>query len=300
MAVNTRVHRSGRPRSELLFKALNYAVLVAIAIVMGFPVFWMMSTALKTESQANQFPPVFIPNPVVIENFEEALGRANFARYLFNSTFVAVSTVAFLLFFSSLAGYTFGRLRFPGRNALFAIVIATMIIPGQVTMIPVFVIMARFPLMGGNDILGQGGAGLLNTYPALIIPQISGAFSIFMMRQFMMTLPEELSDAARIDGASEFGIYWRIMLPLTTPALITLGLFTFAGSWNDFIWPLVVTNSEEMRTVQLGLSVFRGVNFTEQALFMAGTTLATLPVMALFLVGQRYFIRGIALSGLKG
>ncbi len=286
--------------ARLGWKAFSYLMLVVITIVMGFPIFWMFSTALKTESQANQFPPVLIPNPPMFSNFIDALNRANFGLYLVNSTIVALSSVAFVLFFGSLAGYTFARLRFPGRNVLFAVVLSTIVIPGQVTMIPVFIILARFPLLGGNNIMGQGGSGLLNTYPALIIPHVSAAFAIFMMRQFMSTLPEELSDAARIDGASEFGIFWRIMLPLTTPALITLGLFTFSNAWNDFIWPLVTTNTELMKTVQLGLSTFRGINFTEHALFMAGTSLAIMPVMVLFLIGQRYFVRGIALSGIKG
>ena len=217
----------------------------------------MISTALKSEGQAQSFPPKILPNPVLLTNFGEALSRANFARYALNSFIVAVSSVILVLFISSLAGYAFARIRFPGRNILFAIVLATLIIPGQVTMIPVFVMIARFPLLGGNDLGGQGGTGLLNTYPALIIPHLSSAFAVFMMRQFMLTLPEELSDAARIDGASEFGIYWRIMLPLTSPALITLGLFTFTSAWNDFIWPLIVTNSESMRTIQLGLALFR-------------------------------------------
>lgn len=281
-------------------RALTYMTLIAITIIMGFPIYWMFITALKTESQANTYPPTLFPDPVILSNFVEALNRANFGRYLVNSTIVSVLSAVFVVFFGSLAGYTFARLRFPGRSILFAIVMSTIVIPGQVTMIPVFIIMARFPLLGGNDIMGQGGSGMLNTYAALIIPHIAGAFAIFMMRQFMSTLPEELSDAARIDGASEFGIFWRIMLPLTTPALITLGLFTFSNTWNDFIWPLITTNTDAMRTVQLGLSYFRGINYTEQSLFMAGTSLAMIPVMLLFLIGQRYFIRGIALSGIKG
>jgi multiple sugar transport system permease protein len=281
-------------------RTLTYLTLILITIVLGFPIYWMFTTALKTESQANTYPPALFPDPVMFSNFAEVLSRANFGRYLLNSTIVSLTSAAFVVFFGALAGYTFARLRFPGRSVLFAIVMSTIVIPGQVTMIPVFIIMARFPLLGGNDIMGQGGSGMLNTYPALIIPHIAGAFAIFMMRQFMSSLPEELSDAARIDGASEFGIFWRVMLPLTTPALITLGLFTFSNTWNDFIWPLITTNSDAMRTVQLGLSIFRGINYTQQTLFMAGTSLAMIPVMVLFLIGQRYFIRGIALSGIKG
>jgi len=285
-------------------KAIRRSVLYAIVwlwtIVMGFPIFWMVSTALKTERQANAYPPQWLPDPVQWQNFYDSMAVANFGRYFFNTAVVSLTTVVFALFFSSLAGYTFARLRFPGRNLLFFIILSTMMVPGQVTMIPIFVMMSRFPLLGGNNLMGQGGAGLLNTYPALIIPHVAGAFYIFMMRQFMSTLPSELSDAARIDGASEFGIFWRIMLPLSGPALTTMGLFAFANSWNSFLWPLVVTNTESMRTVQLGLAVFRGIYFTQTTLFMAGTTITTLPVLILFLFGQRYFVRGIALSGIKG
>lgn len=281
-------------------RGILYAVIGVWTVIMGFPIFWMVSTALKTEAQANAYPPQWLPNPVVWQNFQNSMTVANFGRYFFNTAVVSLFTVLFLLFFSSLAGYTFARLRFPGRNVLFFIILSTMMVPSQVTMIPIFVMMSRFPGMGGNNLLGQGGAGLLNTYAALIIPHIAGAFYIFMMRQFMSSLPSELSDAGRIDGASEFGIFWRIMLPLSGPALTTLGLFAFANSWNSFLWPLVVTNTESMRTVQLGLAVFRGIHFTQTTLFMAGTTIATLPVLILFLLGQRYFVRGIAMSGIKG
>ncbi len=281
-------------------RVLTYLLLTIWTLIMGFPLYWMLATALMSESQANRYPPEWFPTPIILKNFYDSMVAAKFNVFFANSAIVTIVSVIFVLFFSSLAGYTFGCLNFPGRNILFAVVMATMMVPGQVTMIPMFVMMKRFPLFGGNNILGVGGAGLLNTYGALIIPGIAGAFGIFMMRQFMMTLPSELTDAARIDGCSEFGIFWRIMLPLTGPALTTLGLFTFANSWNEFTWPLVVTNTESMRTVQLGLAYFRGVHFTQTTLFMAGTTIATLPVLIIFLLGQRYFVRGIAISGLKG
>ncbi len=295
------VHNDSMARYVRAVRRSILYVLVSIwTILMGFPIFWMVTTALKTERQANAYPPQWLPDPLVWQNFYNSMTVANFGRYFLNSAIVSLTTVVFVLFFSSLAGYTFARLRFPGRNLLFFIILSTMMVPSQVTMIPIFVMMSRFPGLGGNNLLGQGGAGLLNTFAALIIPQIAGAFYIFMMRQFMSTLPSELSDAARIDGASEFGIFWRIMLPLSGPALTTMGLFAFANSWNSFLWPLVVTNTESMRTVQLGLAVFRGIYFTQTTLFMAGTTIATLPVLLLFLFGQRYFVRGIALSGIKG
>ncbi len=302
MAIAARAAQGPKASSaqHSLGRALSYLVLGIWTVLMGFPLYWMLSTALMTEVQANAYPPAWFPNPVVLRNFYDSMVAANFGRYFLNSVLVSLVAVVFTLFFSSLAGYTFGQLSFPGRNLLFAIVMATMMVPGQVTMIPVFLMLKRFPLTGGNDLLGVGGSGLLNTYPALIIPHISAALGIFLMRQFTATLPPELGDAGRIDGCSEFGIFWRIILPLTGPALVTLGLFNFAAVWNDFTWALIVTNTEPMRTVQLGLSVFRGIYYTQTTLFMAGTAIATLPVLIIFLLGQRYFVRGVALSGIKG
>jgi multiple sugar transport system permease protein len=183
---------------------------------------------------------------------------------------------------------------------LFILVLGTMMIPAQVTMVPVFIMLKHWPLVGGNNILGAGGHGLLNSYPGLVLPMAVGAFGIFLLRQFFMTLPRELEDAARIDGCSEAGIYWRIILPLSKPALATLGIFTFTAAWNEFLWPLLIMSKDSMKTLQVGLQVFQTQYTTSWDLLMAGTVVVTLPVLIIFLFGQRYFTRGIALSGMKG
>jgi multiple sugar transport system permease protein len=173
-------------------------------------------------------------------------------------------------------------------------------IPGIITLVPAFIVVKNFPLAGGNDWLGRGGYGLLNSYAGLVLPGAAGAFGVFLLRQFFLTLPEELSDAARIDGCSEFGIFFRIVLPLSKAALATLAIFTFQAYWNDFIWPLVTISDDRYRTIQLGLTVFRQRFSTDWGPMMAGVTIATVPMLLFFLSAQRYFVRGIALSGLKG
>jgi multiple sugar transport system permease protein len=177
--------------------------------------------------------------------------------------------------------------------------LSTMMIPGQVTFVPLFLMAVKIPLVGGNDLLGQGGSGLLNTYGGLMLPHLVTAFGVFLMRQYLLTFPEDLEDAARVDGASEFMIFWRIVLPTCTPVLITLGLLTFTGVWNDFIWPLVMTQTVNMKTLQLGLSGLRGVYFTDWNVVMAGTTISVLPTVFLFVIGQRYFEQSIVITGLK-
>src|SRR5205823_2537897 len=201
---------------------------------------------------------------------------------------------------SALAGYAFARLRFPGRSVLFILVLATLMVPYQVTIIPLFVIVRHIPLFGGNDVFGQGGIGWINSYWGLIVPGAVGAFGIFMLRQFFQTLPGELEDAARIDGAGELRIFWQIMLPLAMPAVATLAIFSFQAGWNAFLWPLLITNTDDMRTIQLGLTVFVQQYSTQWDQLMAATVVATLPVIAVFAIGQKLLVRGIAFSGLKG
>jgi multiple sugar transport system permease protein len=201
---------------------------------------------------------------------------------------------------SALAGYAFARLRFPGNKLLFLLVLATLMVPYQVTIIPLFVIIRHMPLFGGNDILGQGGIGWINSYWGLVVPGAVGAFGIFMLRQFFQTLPVELEDAARIDGAGELRIFWQIMLPLAMPAIATLAIFSFQAGWNAFFWPLLITTTDDMRTIQLGLTVFVQQYSTQWDQLMAATVVATTPVILAFAVGQRLLVRGIAFTGLKG
>ena len=285
---------------RLLKPTFLHLVLAAGALTTIVPFLWMISTSLKPEPEIFRFPPVWLPSVCQWDNYAKAMTAAPFARYFLNTVIYAVGITASNLLFCSMAAYAFARLRFPGRNLLFILVLGTMMIPAQVTMVPVFIMLKRWPLLGGNDLLGAGGHGLLNTYTGLVLPGAVGAFGIFLLRQFFMTLPRELEDAARIDGCSEAGIYWRIILPLSKPAMATLGIFTFTAAWNEFLWPLLIMSKDSMKTLQVGLQVFQTQYTTTWDLLMAGTVVVTIPVLIIFLFGQRYFTRGIALSGMKG
>ncbi|MGD0110268.1 MAG: carbohydrate ABC transporter permease [Armatimonadota bacterium] len=281
-------------------RAALHVLLIAGALTMILPFLWMLSTSLKPEAEIFRFPPNWFPNLWKWANYSEAMNAAPFGRYFVNTAIYAAAITLSNLLLCSMAAYAFARLRFRGRNILFILTLGTMMVPGQVTMVPVFILLKRWPLMGGNGWLGIGGHGLLNSYTGLILPGAVGAFGIFLLRQFFMTLPRDLEDAARIDGCSEIGIYWRIILPLSAPALATLGIFTFTAAWNEFLWPLLIMSKDSMKTLQIGLQVFQTQYTTRWDLLMAGTVVVTLPVLVIFLLGQRYFTRGIALSGMKG
>jgi multiple sugar transport system permease protein len=274
--------------------------LVIGAAVMLLPFLWMLSTSLKPPDQLFTVPPTWIPRSLVWDNYVKAMGAGSFGRYALNSLFLALANMVTNVGLSALAGYAFARLRFPGRGVLFVLVLATLMVPYQVTIIPQFVIIRHMPLFGGNDILGQGGIGWINSYWGLIVPGAVGAFGIFMLRQFFETLPGDLEDAARIDGAGELRIFWQIMLPLAMPAVATLAVFSFQAGWNAFLWPLLITTTDDMRTIQLGLTVFVQQYSTQWDQLMAATVVATLPIIAVFAVGQRLLVRGIAFTGLKG
>lgn len=281
-------------RRERLFngdrwwRLMTVALLVAIAIIMLLPFTWLVSSSLKLQHQVFQFPPKWIPDPIRFENYIEALTYKPFHLYLRNTLLIVALNEMAILWASSFCAYGFARIRFPGRDFWFAIVIATMMMPYVVLVVPTFVIFSRL--------------GWIDTFLPLTVPQFfgGGAFNIFLLRQFFRTIPEELSDAARIDGASEFGIYWRIMLPLAKPALVTVAIFTFLGTWNDFFGPLIYLNSPENFTVAVGLASFRGVLNTRWELQMAASTAMILPVVVLFFLAQRYFIKGIVMTGIKG
>jgi multiple sugar transport system permease protein len=268
---------------------LTYVLMTLIGMLTVTPFLWMVIVSLHPSHGALPDPAHLIPERWHWENYLTVLGMeaTPFPRFLWNTVFVATSVVAGQVMLCSLAGYGFARLEFKGRDLLFFLFLATMMIPGQVTMIPAFLTVRSF--------------GWLNTYWALIVPGISSAFGIFLLRQFFLTLPRELDDAARMDGCSEFGIYWRIALPLSGPALATLATFAFIATWTDFFWPLLVTSTTEMRTLEVGLSLFKdSFGTTNWPLQMAAATLVLLPVLIVFLCTQRFFVRGIALTGLKG
>jgi multiple sugar transport system permease protein len=276
-----------------------YLLLTLLAILFVFPFAWAFITSVKPEPEVYTRG-LALPSVWRFDNYARAMEQYNLPRYLLNSIFVAVVVSIAHLFLASTAGYAFARLRFPGRGVLFALVLATLMVPSQATLVPLFVLIKNWPLLGENDIWGQGGFGMLDTYWALTVPLFATAYGTFLLRQFFLTLPSELEDAARIDGCSEYGIYWRITLPLSGPALATLGIFSFQNVFNDFVWPLVVTRSDSIKTIQVGLAQFRRELTTDWTLLMAGTMIATIPILIVFILGQRYFTQGIALSGIKG
>lgn len=262
-----------------------YIVVTLGAITMIMPLVWMISTSLKQSASVFELPPQWIPNPFDWKNYTEIWDLMPFGRFFFNSLFIALCVTAGQLFTSSLAGYAFARMSFRGRDKLFLAYLATLMIPYAVTMIPVFLILRNL--------------GWIDTYKALILPGIFTAYGTFMMRQFFMSIPKDLEEAAFIDGCSHFGIYFKIILPLSKPILATLGTFTFIGSWRNFMWPLIVTNSDEMRTLPVGLSAFQGQYMTDWPLLMATAIFVMTPLVIVFLFNQRFFVESFKLSGIK-
>jgi multiple sugar transport system permease protein len=285
---------------NLLRETLFYAGLTAVAIIMALPFYWMLATSFKPNEDIFSDPIQWIPTRYTLEHYVNAFTLVPFGRYFLNSALMAVMGVVANLILGSLAGYAFARMRFKGRDQLFQLKLSSLLIPGVVTLIPSFIILRSFPLAGGNDIFGQGGQGLLNTYWAIVLPGAAGAFAVFFMRQFFRTLPDDLIDAARVDGASEFRIFWSIYLPLAGPALATLGIFTFQAGWNVFLWALIVFNDPAMSTVQMGLQSFSFNKQTDYGPLMAASVVVSLPVLVVFAFAQRYFTQSISFSGVKG
>jgi multiple sugar transport system permease protein len=262
-----------------------HLLLYAMAFMTVAPFLWMLLASFKDLGEILQYPPTWIPQRIILDNFVNAFQAAPFGRFYFNSLFVASAVTLGQLFTCSLAAYAFARLQFPGRDILFYIFLGTMMVPGQVTMIPGFMVLHWL--------------GWIDTYAALIVPGLASAFGTFLLRQFFLTIPRDLEDAAAIDGCSRFGVLWRIILPLSRPALATLAIFTFMGVFNDFLWALIVVSSEDLKTVQLGLAIFRDRYQTDWGQLMAASVTATMPILLVFFFAQKYFIRGITLSGLK-
>lgn len=260
--------------------------MILLAVCMGLPFVWMLSTSLKTPGQTFLYPPQWIPRPPQWHNYLDAWQKANFGHYFFNSVFITVVTVTGQLLTSSLAAFSFARLRYKGRDALFLGYLATMMIPGQVVMIPNFILMRYF--------------GWVNSYQALIIPAIFTAYGTFMLRQYMLSIPTELDEAATIDGCNKLDVYWHVIMPLSKAALATLGVFSFIGAWNSFQWPLIITNDPSMFTLPIGLSSFNSEHGSNYTLMMAGTVICVSPILILYCFAQNYFVEGIALSGIKG
>jgi len=264
-----------------------YIVLALGLVLMVGPFLWMLLGSLKTPSELLATPPTLVPDAPTLDNFSRLFRRVDFARYFFNSTLIAVVVTAANLLFCSMAGYALAKLDFFGKRGLFGLAVATLMVPSSVTIVPLFVLMSKL--------------GLVNSYAAVILPFAAGAFGVFLMRQFMSSVPDELLDAARIDGASEWRIFRSIVMPLLKPGLATLGIFQFLATWNNFLWPLVVLTSEEKYTLPVALATTAiGQNRSDYGLLMAGAVLLVVPVIAVFLALQRHFTQSIAMTGLKG
>ncbi|MGH3587965.1 MAG: carbohydrate ABC transporter permease [Pseudonocardia sp.] len=271
-----------------------WIAVVAVAILTVFPLFWTLVTSLKPAGDILSGALDLIPRTVTLENYQRVLTEVPFGRYFLNSMLLAVAGVVLNLFFGSLAGYAFAKLKFRGKRALFVTLLGSLMVPGIVTMVPSFLVLRAIPFAGGNNLAGQGGVGLLNTWWAIILPGAAGAFAVFFMRQFFSSIPDELGEAARIDGASEFRIFAQVYLPLAKAGAAVLAILTFQAGWNSFMWPLIVLNVQEMWTVQVGLASFVTDYATDYGPLMAGTVITSLPVLLLFVFAQRYIIEGVS------
>jgi len=262
-----------------------YFILVASSILMVVPFYWSLSSSLKLEQFVFASPPQWWPTPLTLQNYVSVFTKIHFQTYFLNSVFVALVTTLAHVFFDTLAAYAFAKLTFPGRDPLFFVMLLGLMVPFQVNLIPLYRIMATL--------------GWTNTYLALIVPNLTSIFGIFLMRQYLLTIPNDLLDAARIDGCGEFGVFRRVVLPLAVPGIATLVILTFMSTWNDFLWPRIVISSEELYTLPVGLAQLQMKNTSNEAQIMAGTVLTALPMILVFLFMQRRFIEGMTAGALK-
>jgi multiple sugar transport system permease protein len=282
-------------------RALRYLILSAGAVLFVAPFLYMVSSSFQPLSEIFSYPPQWIPTNPTLDNYVGFFRSGHqIGRWILNSTITAGSITVAQLFFSSLMAYTFAKRKFPGRDLLFFLLLATMMLPAPVTVVPNYLILKVVPLFGGNNLGGVGGHGWLDSYWGIIVPNLVNGFGIFLLRQYMKSIPDEMLDAARIDGAGHFRIYWEVILPLSRPALAALAIFTFQFWWAALFWPLIVVSSPQLYTLPLGLALFQEQNRTVWNLIMAGSVLASLPLIVVFLLFQRQFVRGISVSGLKG
>ena len=265
----------------LLYLVLGIGLVLTLA-----PFLWMLSASLMPAGEASVYPPRLLPSRVTLEHYVSLFARLNLARYFFNSLLIASAITLISLLLNSMAGYAFAKLRFPGRDGLFRILLSALVVPAQVAMLPLFLMLKQL--------------GLINTWWGVIVPGMTSIFGIFLIRQYALSIPESLLEAARIDGASEFKIYWWVVLPICRPILVTLAVFTFMGAWNDFMWPLIVLTDESMYTLPVALANLLGEHVQDTELMMAGSVLTILPVMLLFIFVQRAYIEGITAGSLKG
>ena len=268
------------------FDVIAYSLLLLWAIICLLPLYWMFSTSFRVSSHMLETPPQFWPNPATLDNYRRLLLNATVLRWFWNSVVVSSSITAINIFFCTLAGYTFAKKVFPGRQLIFWAFMAMLMVPSQVTLVPLYILMGKLRFV--------------DSYWGLIIPGLFSPFGIFLMRQFVGTLPSELIDAAKIDGASEFRVFMQVIFPLSQPGWAALGIFTFIENWNDFLWPLVITSQDTMRTLQVGLATLQSRVLTDYGMLMAGAAISAVPMIIVFLLFQRYFVRGLTLGSVKG
>ena len=263
-----------------------YGVLIGGLVLLVGPFLWMLLGSFRPDRELKQVPPAWLPENPTLENYRTLFTDLDFPTFFVNSTVVALTITVGNLIFCSMLGYALAKLHFPGKRVIFTLVLGTLMVPGVVTFVPLFVLVSNL--------------GMVNTFPGLIAPFLAGPFGVFLMRQFFQSLPDELIHAARVDGAGEFRIFRSIMLPLCKPALATLGILTFLASWNNFLWPLVVAQSEDKYTLPVALAIYAiGENKSDYGLLMAGSVAIIVPVLVVFLVLQKHFVRGIAMTGIK-
>jgi multiple sugar transport system permease protein len=297
--VAARRRRNAKILKDAAWKLVVYVLLFAGAIIFVAPFAWMVAASLQDVGDMFKWPPNWIPRNPTFNNYVKFLSLKNLPLWFLNSAYISLAVTILQLFFNSLAAYAFAKRRFPGRDTLFLVFLGTIMIPGQVLLIPSYLILKHIPLFGDNNILGQGGHGWLDSYWAIIAPQAVSTWGIFWLRQYMKGLPDDLVDAAKIDGASEFRIYSQIILPLAKPALAAAAIGTFTYTWSDWFWPLIVTSSDELRVLPLALALFVTQNKVVWDILFAGSIVVTLPILLMFILFQRQILKAVALSGLK-
>lgn len=281
-------------------RALIYIALIALSGIILAPFLMIVALALSSPAEVFAWPPVLIPDNIQWQNFSDVFRVTNFGRAMFNTFVIAtVSTIGIVLI-DGLAGYAFAKMRFPGRTTMFLLILATLMVPVHVTIIPLFIMFRNFPLAGGNDIFGNGGFGILNSYPSMVLPFLATAYGTYLMTSFMRMLPDNLVEAARMDGAHEFAIFWKIYLPLAAPALTVIAMFNFTAVWNEFLVPLVMTSTADMKVIQSALADFSDQETVLWNLLMAAVLISILPLVIMFIVGQKHLVRGVAVGGTKG
>jgi multiple sugar transport system permease protein len=261
-------------------------MLVATATFAAFPLLWMIAVSLMAPGEASAYPPPLLPARATLANYRELFATAGMSRYLANSVLLAVAATALSLVFNVTAGYAFAKLRFAGRDRIFKLMAAALVIPGQVAMVPLFLLV--------KDL------GLVNSYGGVIVPALASIFGIFLVRQYALSIPDDLLEAARIDGASEWTIFVVVVVPLLRPIIVTLAVFTLLGTWNDFMWPLIVLSDQELYTLPVALASLAREHVQDNELMMAGSVVTTLPVLLVFLALQRYYVEGLTLGSVKG